>query len=286
MAYPTVDFKHTNSTVGMQPISEASSTQNHPLGMEVTAKDITYGEGRFKYLKGVASTAPGDVVTYESDSGTTVRAVAAGATSNGPAAVAMSAADATTKYGWYQVEGSGPVNTETVADNGVLYLTATAGKLDDVASAGELVDGIRAKAATSSGFTTCQINRPNITGLASTSSSAGYLYCTLSAAAESGNAIVVTGQVKDSSGANVAATTNVVVRTLAVTADKGDITVTTGTDKKTVNPATGENVSWILSDATGAFVVSVANNVAEATLITASAANGPVQMLALDFSLV
>lgn len=319
MAYPTVSYQHVGSTMGAQPISEASSTQMHPLGLEVKAKDGTYGEATFVYLKGAASTAAGDLVSYETDAGTTVRSVAAGATSNGPQAVAMSACDATTKFGWYMVAGSGPVNAATVSDNTVLYLTATAGQVDDVAASGELIDGIRAKAATSGGFATCQLNRPNVTGITSTGTNSGDVtlasvgaspaaagaslsgqaltlqpasathpgvllaadftklaaltghYITLSAAAEGGSdAIVVTGQVKDlATGANVAAASEVVVRTLAVTDGKGDITVTSGTGVKVVNPAAGFNEAWITTTAAGAFEVSVANDVAEVTLVTA-----------------
>lgn len=276
MAYPTgVNFVPLSS-VGIQPINETSTAQNHPLGMEVKAKDTTYGEGTFKYLKGVASTAAGDLCAYESDSGTTVRAVAGAGTSAGPMGVAMSA-NVASQYGWYQVEGSGPVNTATVADNAALFLTSTAGQVDDLLSTGELVDGLRAKAATSSGFTTCQINRPNVTGV-------GYLYCTLSAAAEAGDAIVVTGAVKDSTGTAVVSAKQVVVRTLAVTANKGDITVVSGTEKKTVNPATGENVSWIATTAAGAFSVSVANDVAEETLITVMVEGGMTAALLLTFA--
>lgn len=335
MAYPTgVNFKHVGSAIGAQPIDEASTTQRHKIGAEVAAFDITYGEGVFVYLKGVASTAAGDLVAYESDSGTTTRSVTGGGASAGPMAVAMSACDATTKFGWYQVAGSGPVKAATVSDNTALYLTSTAGQIDDLAVSGELVDGLRAKAATVSGYATCQINRPNVTSIASVGANSGditlatvgaapaaagaslagqvltlqpasasfagvitaaqfakvndlqQLRCTLSAAGESGNAIVVTGQIIDASGVNVAVATEVVVRTLAVTADKGDITVTSGTERKTVNPATGENVSWITSTSGGAFAVSVANTAAELTLISATPANGLTQELSLNFALV
>lgn len=337
MAYPTgVSFKHTSGILGAQPIHEASTVQRHAIGTVVLAKDTTYGEGEFVYLLGVASTAQGDLVSYESDVGTTTRSLAGGGASAGPMAVAAS--DCTTGlYGWYQITGSAPVKAATVSDNTVLYLTATAGQVDDLASSGEMVDGLRAKAATSSGYATCQLNRPNVTGITSSGTNSGdvtlatvgsspaaagaslsgqvltlqpasasfagvvtaaqfskidtlaYFYCTLSAAAESGNAIVVTGQVVDSSGVNVAVTKEVLVRTLAVTDSKGDITVTAGTEKKTVNPATGENISWITTTAGGAFAVSVANDVAEATLITASVGGtgaGLTTQLLLNFALV
>lgn len=344
MAYPSgTAWKHTGPALGMQAIEETSATQQHRLGLEVSAYDTTYGAGLFIYLLGVASTAAGDLCFYLSTTGATVRSLHGGTGSNGPACVAMSA-NVAGGYGWYQVIGAGPVKSATVSTNTALYLTATAGQIDDLAVSGDLVDGLTAKAASSGGFTTCQLNRPNMTGLGGasgtntgdvtlgaigaapnansatlaaqvlnlepasasfggivttgTQSLAGlktfttgiagltdtFLYCTLSAAAEAGDAIVVTGQVKNLQGTNVAIATEVVLRTLAVTADKGDITVTTGTSNKVVNPAVGENVAWITSDAAGAFVVSIANTAAEITLVYATPDNGLEQMLKLTFT--
>lgn len=110
------------------------------------------------------------------------------------------------------------------------------------------------------------------------------LKITLSAAAEAANAIVVSGTVTDLAGNPVTAAKQVVVRTLAVTADKGDLTVTVGTSKKEFEPATGENVAWIETTAAGAFAVSVANDVAEETLIYAMTEDGRVAALKLTFA--
>lgn len=304
MAYPTgINFQFTDAPVGMQPIAETSSTQMHKIGTRAKAFDTAYGTAEFIYLLGVASTAPGDLCFYNGTTGATVRGVAAGATSTGPACVAMSA-NVASKYGWYAIQGAVPVSAATVLANADLYLTSTAGQVDDTVVAGDNIDGMVAKAATSGDFATCQLHYPslgaesgeatlatavtNITANAAAITALQTLgtYCTLSAAAESGNAIVVTGQIKDLAGTNVAVATNVLVRTLAVTADKGDITVTVGTEKKTINPATGENYSWIESTAAGAFAVSVANDQAEVTLITATPDNGLTQALVLNFALV
>lgn len=110
------------------------------------------------------------------------------------------------------------------------------------------------------------------------------LKISLSAAAEAANAIVVSGVVKDMNGDAVSAAKQVLVRTLAVTADKGDISVTVGTSKKVVNPATGENVAWITTTAAGAFAVSVANDVAEDTLIQVTTEDGVSALLKLTFA--
>lgn len=307
MAYPTgVAFKSTVAPMGTQPIHESSLTKLHELGTLIRATDVTYGEGEFIYLIGVASTAQGDVCTYNSKTGATIRAVSGGTGSKGPIGVAMSATDATSKYGWYQISGSTPVNSATVSADTDVYLTSTAGQVDDLIDIGDKVDGASFKAATVSGYATLQFSRAsvakesvdtayatsqtdistNATNIATltTQVTKGF-YCTLSAAAESANAIVVTGQIKNlGTDVNVAIATEVVFRSLAVTADKGDLTVTTGTSNKVVNPATGENVAWITSDAAGAFVVSVANDAAEITLVSAAPDNGLVQMLKLTYT--
>ncbi len=151
----------TSDVIGAQPIANTETTQGHPLGMIVTAKDPTYGEGEFVYLKGVASTVVGDVVIYDQYAGTTTRAVAG---SRGPAAVAMSA-NVASQYGWYQIDGAAVVKAGTVAANGNVYVTATAGTVDDAVVSGDKIDGARFKTADgtpSAGFAVAQINRPSL----------------------------------------------------------------------------------------------------------------------------
>lgn len=165
MAYPTgIEFKPTSPTMGVQPIQETSTTKKHELGTIVRATDVNYGEGEFVYLLGAASTDPGDLVCYNSKTGATVRTAHAATGSNGPCGVAMSA-NVANQYGWYQISGSGPVKSGTVLADASLYITATAGSVDDASVAGDLVDGLLSKADTVSGFTTCQFSRPNIVGL-------------------------------------------------------------------------------------------------------------------------
>ncbi len=282
MSYPTVAFRHT-TLVGAQPIGETSTTQKHPLGMVVLATDNTYGQGEFVYLKGVASTAAGDLVAYDTANGDTQRAVHGGAATSGPCAVAMSA-NVASQYGWYQVAGAGPVASGTVAADAQLYLTSTAGSVDDAVVPGDLIDGIASRSATSAGFTTCQLARPSIDAISGGSGVSAILTVALSAATEAADAIVVSGTVTDLAGTAVSVAKQVVVRTLAVTADKGDITVTAGTEKKTVNPSTGENVSWITTTAAGAFAVSVANTAVEDTIITATVEGGLAAALKLTFT--
>jgi hypothetical protein len=107
---------------------------------------------------------------------------------------------------------------------------------------------------------------------------------TLTAAAEAANAIVVTGAVTDLAGNAVSSAKQVMIRTLAVTADKGDITVTTGTSKKEFEPATGVNEAWVTTTSAGAFVFSVANDVAEDTLVQVTTEDGVSALLKLTFA--
>lgn len=282
MAYPAVNFRHTGLP-GAQAINETSGTQRHALGLVVEATDFTYGPGKFIYCVGAASTAPGEVCCFDSVNGDTVRAVHGGATSTGPCGIAMSA-NVAGQYGWYQTEGAGPVKSGTVAADAPLYLTSTAGTVDDAVVAGDKIDGIVSRTADSAGYVTAQMANPSVTSDSSVSGSGALLRVTLSAAVEAAEAIVVSGVVEDLSGLDASSAKLVRVATMPVTANKGDITVTVGTELKTVNPATGENVSWIETTAAGLFAVSVANDVAEVTMVHASVNGGIPATLKLTFA--
>lgn len=151
------------SLVGAQPIAVTDTVQNHPLGTRVFATDPTYGAGEFVYLKGVASTAVGNPVIYDQYAGTSTRAVASG---RGPVAIAMSA-NVANQYGWYQVSGSAVVTTGTVVANALVYVTSTAGTLDDAVVAGDKIDGAVFKTANgtpSAGLTIMQMCHPSLNG--------------------------------------------------------------------------------------------------------------------------
>jgi hypothetical protein len=148
MALTVGSWKNTEM-IGIQPITERSTTQLFPLGTRVKAKDggsTAYGVGEFIYVKGVASCAAKDWVVIPSDNHTLVRAVA---NSNGPVGIAMAALTAS-YYGWVQIYGKAIGNCLTqFADNGVVYLTATAGSIDDASVAGDWISGaLGASAAT------------------------------------------------------------------------------------------------------------------------------------------
>lgn len=131
-----------NGLIGGQAIADTDTVQNHPLGYIVTARDPTYGGGEFIYLKGVASTVVGSWVGYSPALGTSVLAVANG---NYPLAVAMSACNTTTKYGWYQISGVARALglTSITHSSGFLWLTSTAGSVDDASVIGDAIVNAR-----------------------------------------------------------------------------------------------------------------------------------------------
>jgi hypothetical protein len=151
----------TSHIIGPQPIAVTDTVQNHPVGTVVTASDPVYGAGEFIYLKGVASTAIGDLVIYDTYANTTKRAAAG---DRGPAAVAMSA-NVANQFGWYQIGGAAVVKAATVAANGNVYVTATAGTVDDAVVSGDKIDGARFKTADgtpSAGFAIAQLAWPSL----------------------------------------------------------------------------------------------------------------------------
>jgi hypothetical protein len=101
---------------------------------------------------------------------------------------------------------------------------------------------------------------------------------------EAANAIVVSGLVSDLVGNTILAPVPLICRTLAITADKGDMTVITGTLRKAYSPAAGVNELWMETDANGAFAVSVANDQAEITLFTVTPQLGMGDMQTLTFT--
>ena len=165
----------TDTVAGTQPIANfeavrsGNSLPNHPIGTIVRAKDPTYGEGEFIYLKGVASTAVGSWVTYNLDDGVTAL-LAANAV--GPVAVSMSANIVATTYGWYQISGKAVGACLTgMADNAQVWITATGGSVDNASVAGDLVNLAKAASTTvvDSGVCDFEISRPFVDNISSAS---------------------------------------------------------------------------------------------------------------------
>ncbi len=165
MAISAATWRVVDGTIGLnQAIDETSTTQAHPVGYSVVCKDVgstARGYGKFVYLPGVASTAAGDMCAFDlnatAGAGATVRTVAA---TIGDCGVAMSA-NVASQWGWYQIEGVGVVTAGTVADDGLVYTTATAGSLDDAQVDSQQILNAQFRSATDTGFALIQLNRPH-----------------------------------------------------------------------------------------------------------------------------
>lgn len=167
MAYTIVE-----NHVVSQPIAATETTQaaDIPLGTIVKAKDPTYGEGEFIYLLGVASTEVGSMVKYNATTyQTALVTVANGANKGVPVAFAMSA-NVASQYGWYQIGGNAVVKKTTVAvtPQVPIFISATAGRLKVLASAGQQILGAQTANLTTVVTTTSTvvvtINRPHTQG--------------------------------------------------------------------------------------------------------------------------
>ena len=142
-----------------QAIADRSLTKKHELGLIVNCKDPTYGSGEFQYLKGAASTVPKTWVSINMDDGTVTRLAA---NAIGPVGIAMASITAS-YYGWFQRTGKalGACLTQ-FADNGRVYITGTAGSVDDASVAGDVVHNAKGASTTTvdSGYAEFEIDRP------------------------------------------------------------------------------------------------------------------------------
>lgn len=160
-------YKITTPLAGFQGIEVTDTTQNHAIGTIVTGEDPTYGAAEFIYLKGVASTAVGSLVTYNATTGTTALAPV-GANKPQPVAVAMSA-NVANQWGWYQISGIAVVakSATTSLAAGVAVGVKTIGLLASSGSGKEVTGAlVAAVASAATGRTTVQVvvNRPRMQG--------------------------------------------------------------------------------------------------------------------------
>ena len=154
--------------LGLQPIAVTSTVQNHPEGTIVEATDPTFGGGEFMYLKGVASTVVGSLVTFDPVNHTTTLSPNTANLAQ-PVAVAMSA-NVASQWGWYQVQGAAVIKKTAVkvSPNVALFQSATAGRImSTVASGKQLVNARSVNAATvlsAVSTITAVIDRPFLQG--------------------------------------------------------------------------------------------------------------------------
>lgn len=139
-------FGFITPLAGAQAIATNSTTQRHPLGKIVQGYDATYEVGEFIYLKGVASTIVGSIVTFNLSTFLTALATSVVGVSN-PIAVAMSACVAS-EFGWYQISGlavCGKANTLSLAPTAPM--AAASGLIIDAATTNRLGGAVVAAVA-------------------------------------------------------------------------------------------------------------------------------------------
>jgi hypothetical protein len=145
MAAYTVNTYQVTSRAGLnQAIGTTSTTQLHPLGDRVTARDVsgTRGEGEFIYLQGLAGVAAGQVCLITDAWGVSLIA----ARDKGAVAIATAAIVAS-NYGWFQIKGQAmAICAAAVAANAPLYIAA-ANVIDDAVVAGDCILGMRSVTA-------------------------------------------------------------------------------------------------------------------------------------------
>jgi hypothetical protein len=131
-------FLPYDEKIGAQPIATVDTVQMHPLGARRKARDATLGECEFVYVKGVAAAAAGLLATYIPSTGTTVLTLAR---AKGLVGVFMAAVTAGL-FGWLQIKGLAEIQVNgAVVAGSTVYVTATAGKVDDAVVAGDIVYG-------------------------------------------------------------------------------------------------------------------------------------------------
>lgn len=167
-----IDWRWADPVIGLQPITETSTTKNHDLG--TIARGIDRGSnadgfGEFIYLTGLASTAATDWVAFD-EAGATTRLIAGG---KGRVAVAMSA-NVASQYGWYQISGNALAKAETaVATDSALFAGNTVAQVQDDAVDGDYISGAMSRSANTSGSVAdivVELNRPMITQAAGATS--------------------------------------------------------------------------------------------------------------------
>jgi hypothetical protein len=161
MAYAISDDR-----IGWPAIASTDTVQHLPEGTIAHAIDPVLGGGEFIYLKGVAGTVIGSLVTYDQMNHTTTLGPPAAGNSGAPVAFAMSA-NLGSQWGWYQITGNAVAAKDGTAltAGGTVGLGTVAGTVG-AQTAGKQVDGARSINAAAAGVTTAnlQISRPTCQG--------------------------------------------------------------------------------------------------------------------------
>lgn len=154
--------------LGVPELDQVQTTASVPLGTIVTGyNDETDTEGEYIYIKANAAIAIGEIGYIDLTNEVVLADSDVHANDGGPVGFAV-AALATDEYGWLQI--SGKVKAATAADAAAgakVFLTATAGTVDDSAIAGCQVLGAEfdtTENTPADGFTYISCNRPHVQG--------------------------------------------------------------------------------------------------------------------------
>jgi hypothetical protein len=144
-------------------LTDVDTAARNVVGTVIQGTDDFGNYAEFIYLKGVASTIAGSVVTYDHLGATTLIVVNAA----GPVAVALAATVAST-WGWYAIVGTFLV--DVVANSAAAVAggknpgrETTDGKVGDARAAGDEINNFFQRVATTTAaLAYCQINRPYV----------------------------------------------------------------------------------------------------------------------------
>ncbi|MBT9146049.1 MAG: hypothetical protein DDT42_01928 [candidate division WS2 bacterium] len=139
------------------PLTQVDSSPLYALN----SRTITRDGNEFIYLEGVAGTLANSWVTFNAEGRTALAATGA----RGRAGIAMAAIVAA-RFGWYQIYGSavGRVLAGFV-NNGLVYLTTTAGSVSNTVVAANLVVGAIGRSAVVGEVATIELNYPFATNV-------------------------------------------------------------------------------------------------------------------------
>lgn len=139
---------------------EVHLVQRNPLNMVCAGVDLLGNFAVYVYLKGVASTIVGSVVTFDEAGISTL--IAANAV--GPVAVATAIVDAVTSFGWYGIYGTFATDVvANCADNAKLGRETTDGKVGDGFASGDAITGaVSRNSTTAAAVINCQFFYPSV----------------------------------------------------------------------------------------------------------------------------
>lgn len=120
------------------------------------ARAFDAANNEYVYLQGIASLVANDWVFYDETTYIVTRTVA---NSKGPVAIAQAAVLAS-QFGWFGIKGTFTGNVATGALAAKVWVTATAGRVDNTDVAVDLVDSAVQRSATAANLATFAISYP------------------------------------------------------------------------------------------------------------------------------